>query len=286
VDLRRFAFLALVPAIPLVQGRIDRSLGEFRAQEEVLYVWSGERVRKFCSGLEALCADIYWLRTVQYFGGQLAFKPDRRFELLYPLIDITTTVDPRFEMPYKYGAIFLSEPWPVGKGDPDAGIAILEKGVRALPSAWRLRQYLGYFVFIFKNDSQKASEILLEAAEVPGAAPWLRTFAASLLMKGGERRASRAIWRQMYEESEGALKQNALWHLQYLDTLDMVDALNGVVQRFRSETGRLPASIEELVRPGFLRQRPLDPSGLPFAYDRATGTVSVAKESRFYRRRV
>ena len=79
-------------------------------RKQVLYVWSGSHVRRLSPGLENVLADVYWLRTVQYFGGQRAFATDKRFDLLAPLIDITTTLDPRFEMAYRYGAVFLAEP--------------------------------------------------------------------------------------------------------------------------------------------------------------------------------
>ncbi len=63
------------PAVPWSQARIDERLGSFRAQEEVLYLWSGEHVRRLFPGFEGLAADIYWLRTVQYFGGERVFSP-------------------------------------------------------------------------------------------------------------------------------------------------------------------------------------------------------------------
>ncbi len=282
--LARYAFLLLVPGIPFAQRAIDRSLGEHRAQEEVLYVWSGERVKRLLPGLENLMADVYWLRTVQYFGGQRAFSTEKRFELLRPLVEITTTLDPRLEIAYRYGAIFLSEGRPVGKGDPQAGVAILEKGIRQVPSAWRLRQDLGYFRFFFLHDAKGASEVLLKAAEVPGAPYWLRTMAAAFLTKGGDRQTSRLLWRQMYEQAEqGVIKQNALWHLQYLDALDAVDHLNRLTGEFAQRVGRPPSSLDELRAAGRLRFSAVDPAGKPFAYEPATGTVSIPKDSRYWR---
>ena len=60
----------LVPVVPWSQRHIDEHAGAFRAQEEVLYLWSGEHVKRLMPGYEGLMGDIYWLRTVQYFGGQ------------------------------------------------------------------------------------------------------------------------------------------------------------------------------------------------------------------------
>ena len=74
--------LAAAAAVPFVQARVDAALGDFRAQDEVLYLWSGEQVKRLVPGFENLAADIYWLRTVQYFGGERVFAKDKRFDLL------------------------------------------------------------------------------------------------------------------------------------------------------------------------------------------------------------
>ena len=119
-------------------------------------------------GFEGLAADVYWLRTVQYFGGQKAFTQGRDFALLRPLIEITTTLDPRLEIAYRYGAMFLSESPPGGAGRPKEGIEVLEKGARNLPGSWRLRQHLGFFHFLYLKDAHTAAAVLEEAAELPG----------------------------------------------------------------------------------------------------------------------
>lgn len=280
---RLVALAVLGGLVPFIQNGIDVRRGAFRAQEEVLYLWSGEHVRRLSPGLENVIADIYWLRTVQYFGGQRAFATDKKFDLLQPLIDITTTLDPRFELAYRYGAVFLAESYPNGAGQPRAATALLERGVRANPDAWRLRQDLGFFHFFFLNDAQEAARILLEASEVPGAPVWLRSSAADLLRKGGERETSRSIWRHLHEQSEGAMRDNALFNLRRLDALDAQDAHQQAVDEFRRRRGRLPASLGELAGAGLLRAPLRDPTGTPFAYDVEEGRVTIAKESTLWR---
>src|SRR6266568_4169891 len=56
--------------------------------------------------------------------------------LLYPLLDLTTSLDPNFMVAYRFGAIFLSEPDPGGAGRPELAIALLEKGVKTNPDKW------------------------------------------------------------------------------------------------------------------------------------------------------
>jgi hypothetical protein len=280
----RHLYLLLVPLVPVLQARIDARLGRFRAQEEALYLWSGRQVRRLVPGFESLAADVYWLRTVQYFGGQRVFARDTRLELLSPLIDITVTLDPRMEIAYRYGATFLSEPPPAGAGRAEEGIRLLERGVRELPQSWRLRQQLGFFHFIFGRDPRKAAEVLVEAARIPGAAYWLETMAADILARGGERQLARRMWRQMYEQSEeGALRANALVHLMALDARDAAESLTGRVAEFARRAGRRPRTLEELRAAGLWPGRLVDPAGFPFDYDAAAGVVSVSRQSSLWR---
>ena len=274
----------LVPAAPWSQAQINRRTGPFRAQEEVLYLWSGTHVKRFFPGFKDLAADVYWLRTVQYFGGQRLFASNKRFELLRPLIEITTTLDPRLEMAYRYGAIFLSEPSPLGAGRPREGIEVLEAGVRNIPESWRLRQDLGFFHFIYLHDAGRAAAVLNEAADLPGAAFWLRTLAADLLAKGGDRAASRQMWQQMFDQAEaGIIKDNARSRLQILDSLDRADRLARLAAEFERRRGRVPARLEELREAGLWGGPLVDLAGVPFGYDARTGRVFIDRGSPMWR---
>jgi hypothetical protein len=270
-------------ALVSLQERIDARLGTFRAQEEALYLWSGEQVRKAAPGFEGLLADVYWLRTVQYFGGRRLYAEGKRFELLAPLIDITTALDPRLEVAYRYGAIFLSEPVPVGAGRPQEGVALLERGAKALPKSWRLRQDQGFFTHLFLKDSVRAADILREARGIEGAPYWLETLAASLLAKGGDRQASRRMWQQMYDQAEeGVIKANAAANLRVLTALDDADLARAAVLRFQERFGRLPSSLAEARARG-LAVPLADPADHAFVYDPATGGVAISPNSPLWR---
>jgi hypothetical protein len=277
-----YLFLALAPAIPLCQLRVDRALGEFRSQEEILYLDSGERVRRLFPGFEGIMADIYWLRTVQYYGGQRTFASGKHYALLRPLIDITTTLDPRFELAYRYGAVFLSEQPPAGAGRPMEGIEVLERGVKALPHSWRLRWDLGSIWYFFVHDRKRAADIFIEASRVPGGPFWLESLAAKVLI-GSDRAVSREIWKRQLENGWGNMKDNALYHLQLLDALDTRDALTAMAKRFAEKEGRLPRTLQDLVSAGLAIRIPTDPVGVPFEYDPQTGKARISRRSRLWR---
>jgi hypothetical protein len=275
----RLLVVGAAAAVPWSQARVDRALGPYRAQAEVLYLWKGSQVRRLVPGFELLAADLYWLRTVQYFGGERAFAKEKRFDLLSPLIEITTTLDPRMEIAYRYGAVFLAESYPVGAGRPDLAIALLERGTRNLPQSWRLRQELGFFHFVYLHDATRAAEILMEASRMPGAAFWLKSLAAEILEKAGRREVSRRIWQEMYAQSEGVMKENARVHLMALDAADAAEALTAGAAEFGRRTGRPPRNLAELSASGLARGPLVDPTGVPFEYDVQTGRVAVSRVS-------
>src|SRR5689334_15239482 len=141
-----------------MQRHIDQTLPQEVISDETLYL-SGDTVKRLSLGMEGLAADIYWMRTVQYFGGKLmanresnanagAATANIRMDLLAPLLNIVVTLDPHHISAYRFGAIFLPE------RDLPAAIALLEKGIRENPNEWRLYQDIGYINWQAGNATQ------------------------------------------------------------------------------------------------------------------------------------
>jgi tetratricopeptide (TPR) repeat protein len=285
VKLHPLLALLLVPLVPLAERSAQSQLGANHDRAGTLYLWSGPHVRRLADGFHNVLADIYWLRTVQYYGSQRAFAEKSNYALLRPLIDITTSLDPRMEIAYRYGATFLAEAYPAGAGEPKVAIDVLRKGVENNPQSWRLRQDLALFHYFFLGDAQEASRILLEAARLPGAPYVLETLAASVLARRGDRATARALWQRIYDEAEpGAMKGNAEVHLQQIDALDAIDAIGAAARLFHDRVGRWPSSLDEMRRVRLLPGNLADPAGVPFDYNPETGKASLARKSPLWRR--
>jgi hypothetical protein len=240
---------------------------------QVLYVRSGTVVRRLAGAYAPLAADAYWIRAIQYYGGNklrlipetaggaaLAAAPKAAYELLYPLLDLTTSLDRRFNIAYRFGAIFLSEPYPAGAGRPDLAIALLEKGLRERPDKWEYMQDIGFVHYWYNHDYKAAAAAFRQASEVPGAPWWLRSLAATTLAQGGDRQSSRLMWEAIRQSAEiDWLRQDAERRLLQLRALDQIDALQRLVDDVSRRVGR-PASWSALVRAGVLPDTPLDPS--------------------------
>ncbi|HSF19190.1 MAG TPA: hypothetical protein VLK65_26925 [Vicinamibacteria bacterium] len=272
---------ALFFAVYLIQIRIDDSFGEYRVTEEILYIESGETFKKMTLGFENLIADLYWLRTVQYYGGKRLQVTNKDYALLEPLLRITTDLDPDFKIAYTYGSTFLSEPFPSGAGLPIKGIELVDRGIANHPDYWRFYLDKGFIYFWYLKDYHKAAEIFLEGSKIEGAPYWMVATASRTLTKGGEREVARELWRYLYETAgTDQQRENAAVHLRQLDALDQIDILRETVRRFAEDVGRAPQSWQDLVDAKYLRAQPVDPEGVPYALDPSNLEVSVSRESR------
>ena len=252
------------------------------AASDVLYFRAGSAVPRMALGFDAILADVYWIRSIQHFGGtKRAASGDKSYRLLYPLLDLTTTLDPHFTVAYRFGAIFLSESYPAGPGRTDQAIALLERGLAADPKRWQYAQDAGFVHYWWLHDYKTAAAWFDRASRIEGAPWWLRSMAATTLAEGGDRQSSRRLWQQLYETSDDEwVKNNAELKLSQLEALDQIDALAALVRRYTEQFGRPPDSWGTLVSMRWLGGVPLDPSGTPFELDSAQeGGVGLSKQS-------
>jgi tetratricopeptide (TPR) repeat protein len=230
---------------------------------------------------DALAADLYWIRAIQHYGRDVLDgrrgrpRPDS-FALLQPLLDLTTTLDPHFSIAYRFGSIFLAMSPPEGPGRPDQAIALLEKGLRANPDRWQYAYDLGFVHYWNTGDFVEAARWFERAAAMPGAPDWIRPFAALAYAQGGRRDDAREMLARLLESPEAYIRNAAERGLMQLKALDDIDALGDVVAAFRQANGRYPTRLEEV----FGGQVPVDPTGVPYGLDPATGAASLGEGSR------
>jgi tetratricopeptide (TPR) repeat protein len=276
------AVLAFASAIGLQVFRDRSYAAQARDTERLLYIRTARNAQRAALAFRAIGADIYWIRAIQHYGGdRLSPERQHRYELLAPLLDLTTALDPYFTIAYRFGAIFLSEPFPGGPGDPEAAIALLKKGIEVQPTKWQYYHDVAFVYYWHKQDPVTASEWFRKASEQPRAPNWLGAVAANMLIEGGDRAKARFLWSQMLQSEEPWLQKNAQRTLQQLEALDAIDQLQEIVEKFPPPAGTQP-SWNALVQRRVLRFIPPDPAGVPFALDPATGEVSLSKSSPLF----
>jgi tetratricopeptide (TPR) repeat protein len=302
---REFALVAVVVCGLAVSAGLARWLDSqahalaarrSAAVSEELYL-KPEQARRLSLGFNAMAADWYWMRTLQYVGSKVTTHKGviqiddlsaLNLKILAPLLENATTLDPQFIAAYEYGAIVLPAV------DVEAAVKLIEKGIAANPNAWRLHSYLGY-IYWQRDRFQEASAAYAAGARIPGAPAWMHTMSAQMATKGGSRETARAIYQNMYRQTnDEQMKKLSLARLLQLQSLDDTDALGGLLDAHRARTGKCPREWRELA-PALLRAArfqmdssaaPLDPSGVPYRIrqDASSCAAELGEKSEIIRK--
>ena len=281
------AVLSVGAAAGVLYARQTRYPSPGEAQQ-LLYLRSGGVAKRLALTFDGLVADVYWIRAIQHFGRDAhrlnlrsnwgtpagTFDRQRDFVLLQPLLDLTTTLDPRFNIAYRFGAVFLAAKPPFGPGRADQALALLEKGLARNPSRWQYAFDMGFIHFWAERDADAAARAFERAAAIPGAPNWLRPLIATTRMQTGDRAAARTILLQMRESEAEYIRRVADRGLAQLEALDLIDRLNVVIEAYARMQHTYPASWADLQAARLIGAVPTDPAGVPLVYD-ATAHVAL-----------
>ena len=241
--------------------KVESLRGKEATLEEVLFLPSGKALKRLSLGYSGLLADIYWTRAVQYFGSQ-SNQRSGRYDLLAPLLDITTDLDPKLLVAYEAGSILLAQK-AGGAGQPDKAVALVEKGIRENPDYWRLYFTLGFIHYLDRKDYKAASEAFYKGSRVPGALPWMKVMAARMAERGDERVVALELWNTVYQTNP-TLRDTAIRHIVSLQAAADIEELSGRVAAYQQKTGAPPETWADLIRAGLIKTVPRDPTGSPY----------------------
>jgi tetratricopeptide (TPR) repeat protein len=262
-------FLAVALAAGFVcvwklQQRLDTERGMLESEREELALRSPAVMKKLSLEYAPLMGAIYWTRAVQYYG-QKHYLGDQNLELLWPLLDISSTLDPNLIVAYRFGAIFLSDAPPRGAGEPEKAVELLERGIKANPGDWRLYQDLGNVYYFDEKNYSKASRAFEEGSRNPAALPWMKIMAAKIAAEGESLETSYALWLDVYQTTtDKQIRKNADVHLRLVKAQMDLRHLDQIADEFAKKAGKPARSINALVQAGLLSGQPVDPDGFPY----------------------
>jgi tetratricopeptide (TPR) repeat protein len=270
-----------------LQEKIDAQFDGMHQEADDLVLRSGKLLKVMSLEYAPLMADLYWTRVVQYYGDKAVHR-DSNFELLWPLLDVTTTLDPNLLVAYRFGSMFLSENAPQGAGRPDLAIQLIQRGIQANPEYWRFYEDLGFIYYFELQDYGKAAAAFLEGSKNPDAKTWMKVLAAKVSEQGDNSETSAFLWNDIYTTTtDPQMKENAATHLQLLKSDEDCKAIDAVSIDFEKKNSRKPSSMQELVSAGMLKGVPADPTGHSYVLDgdgkaQLDPDSPLAKKKRFY----
>ena len=268
------SILLLLLVLPLgflgiwvLQHRIDKQRSAISREDDDILLHSGKLVKMMSLEFAPLMADFYWTRVVQFYGNKHV-RGNANLQGLWPLLDITTTLDPHLLVAYRFGAMFLSQKAPSGAGRPDLAVQLIQRGIQANPDYWRFYEDLGFVYYFDLKDYPKAADAFLEGSKIPGAQLWMRAMAAKIAADGESYATSMFLWNDVFTNAtDPEMKKNAKLHMQLLKAKEDERQIDLLADEFEKRTGHRPKRVVELVQAGLLGALPVDPMNYPYVFD-------------------
>jgi hypothetical protein len=157
--------------------------------DELLYYPSGYAVRQAALGYETAAADLAWLRAIQYYGEHRL--TDQKYDMIGHLMDVVTDLDPRFTQPYVFGAFVMAQE----QHQPERGLDLLRRGLRANPDDWELAFQIGFLHYVCTHDYSAAARYFTLASRIPGHAEYVERFAAWTNQRAGNPETAVLLWK-------------------------------------------------------------------------------------------
>jgi len=215
-----------------------------------------DMIRVIDLGLHNAAADLLWLASIQYFGG----NESKKYEKLADYINTSIELDPLFSYPYAFGELILP-----GMGKLDNAIALGVKGSGLKLKDWRIPYYLAATYHINKDDRINAAKYFDVAANTEGAPENVKKIAARYGSGIDNRSQTKQIWIGIYETSnDEVVKERAKKYIIHFELLEILDQASAI---YKEKFQKYPSSVEELVNARILKQAPVDPFGFSYTFN-------------------
>jgi hypothetical protein len=202
------------------------------------------------------------------------------YDRLYRLADTAINFDPRFEMPPLLGGLILGD----STAHASEALRILNRGWASHPSDWRYPFYMGYILYFSNGDPVGGGKMVLDAARIPGSAPYLPLLASRMLSEGKEPETALALLRGMMRQETNPDRIASLERRIRDVTVERdLQLLERAVGEYRRRSGTLPETLGSMVAAGIIGEIPAEPNGGRYVImpdgevrsDRVTGRMKV-----------
>ena len=268
-------FFALSASILSIQWRIDELRGGYAQAEEFMYLPSGKYLKPAVLGYDQLAADLLWLQAVQYVGGKE--QSVRGYKWLYHILDIVTTLDPKFDYAYQSGGVILS----VYAHRIEESNELLKKGYRENPGVWQIPFYLGFNHFFYLDDYQTAASYITRASLLPGRPAYLPKLAARLYAQAGTPELAIEFLHRIYQSTaDERLREELQIRIKEVIVERDINLLEAALSRYKLITGKGARDLRDIVDKGILKSIPQEPFGGDYFLDSKTNEVKSSSRRK------
>jgi tetratricopeptide (TPR) repeat protein len=240
-------------------------------KEEIRFLPQKEVVEILSLDHRGLAADLLFIQAILH-SGSLMWKPlqyqfDSKWS--YQLMDLVTTIDPRYLTAYLFSAMGLIH----GPEDVPLARPILERGMTHFPENWELPFWIGYHHHIYLEDYETAGEYFWRAAHCPNAPKSFLSLMLSSFKKGGSYERAILVLKSLAESTDNE-KILRIYQKRIMRLENMV-MLQKIAARYRSVKGDPLATLNQLVTEKMIPGIPEDPMGKNYRWDQKSNRVMV-----------
>ena len=246
-----------------------------REDLEFRYTLPDEMLRLIASGYEIALGDVYWLRSLQNMDVRNQHR--RRFSYLYHLLNVSSTLQPRYHPVYVGGGGFLQ----VIFWDYEGGEALFLKGLKEYPESIRILSFLALLYMTDLQDFQTAAHYLDLAGRVKGAPPWYRSLAARLYVEASRPDAALGILSALHHSEKNRKTRKELGRKMKLVLMEkQIMSLKVLKKKYESKFGFLK-NLDLLVEKKMIDRISQDPFGGRFYLSEHGEIRTTSTEERF-----
>jgi len=256
-----FALLLCGAAAGWAHRRAQNARDAYPEAEERAYAPPARAARLLSLGHNELAADLYWAKTLVYYGGSMEKQTD--LPDVETLLALVNRFDPHFRRPYWRGAYGLVyRQGPATAEEFQASVDILERGLQTFPEDWELTWLLGlrYYLDVKSDDPVKQREYkelgasyIEKAMRLPRAPSDLPVLAATLRTRLGQRdRALRELREMILTQTDPAAREQLIAKYRSLasaDAAEVSEAADAFTDEWQRSLPYAPPSLYLLVGP-------------------------------------
>lgn len=267
--------LVLLGLYPLVIGPFSAYMRAKPIEEKLGFVPSVNVIKALSADHKELLGAGLVLKVMMYFGGlvdqdekTVAQPPD--YVGMSRMLHGAVKLDPYNSDAYYFAQAFLV--WDVGQ--VKVANDLLDYGMRYRSWDWYLPYFAGFNHGYFLKDYDKAASYYKKAGELTGE-PLFISLTGRYLQEAGQTELAIGYLKGMLATARDELARKSF--ATRLKAFEEVRRIEIARDRFREKTGRLPESVDELLKGGDLAPPPADPYGGKFFLDEAGKVTTTSK---------
>ncbi|MFH1856308.1 MAG: hypothetical protein ABH836_03635 [Candidatus Omnitrophota bacterium] len=261
-----FLIIFLFSGIYFLQLNINNIKKDYPKFENLLYLPTGKFINAAVLGFNNAVADVLYVKAVGYFGGH--YLIDKEYKWFYHILDIITTLSPRFEDPYEFGAVVLA----LEMKEIELSNKLLKRGIEYNPDYWRFPFYLAFNYFFYLNDYAKAASYMEQASKLPDCPAYLPYLTSRLYAEAKNPGYAIVFLSEIYNETTNEnIKKELKTRVNELVIEKDLTSLEKAISDYKNKYNASPFNLEDLVKKGLLSNVPEEPFGGYYYIDEKTG---------------